>query len=216
LLTLIIFSNSFCYSENKDDFLKNVQHRGLAIYSPIELAFALDELCYALEADSTIKKTWLLIMDAWKYSKERQFYYYHANRFFASKLEKAYLNEDIPESCYYFLQNSIPKIEQVTYDDYYEFYNKSIVYGEDVDKSFMLTLILFDDDEFSSIESNNISNSYYEDWIYDRIYGVRINYHPKDFINKRIAKYLIEKHKDSQHPYIKQAVEIFEELIEEE
>lgn len=215
MITLAILSNACGYSAHKEEFLKNVQYRGLVIYSPIDLAFALDEFCYALETDSTVKETWLLIMDTWKYSKEKQFYYYHANLFFASQVEKKYLERKIPENCYHFLKNSIPKIEPVVYDNYYEFYNKSIISGEDVDKSFMLTLILFSDKEFSSIESNKISKSYFEDWIYDRIYEVRINYQPKAFINKRIAEYLVEKHKDSKHPYIKQAVAIFEKLLEE-
>ncbi|MDD2278181.1 MAG: hypothetical protein PHD06_02925 [Bacteroidales bacterium] len=213
LITIAILSNAFGYSPHKEEFLKQVQYRGLATYSPIELAFALDEFCYALEADSTIKETWMLIMNEWKNSKERQFYYYHSDLFFTSQLEKKYLEGEIPRSCYHFLKNSIPKIEPVTYDNYYEFYNKSIVDGEDVDYSFMLTLILFSDKEFSSIESNRISKSYFEDWIYDRIYDVRINYPPKAFINKRIAEYLVEKHKDSHHPYIKQAVAVFEKLL---
>ncbi|MDX9799087.1 MAG: hypothetical protein RBT05_09545 [Bacteroidales bacterium] len=215
LITLAILSNACGYSSHKEVFLKNVQYRGLAIYSPIELAFALDEFCFALEADSTIKETWMLIMNEWKTSKERQFFYYHANLFFASQLEKKHIESEIPECCYHFLKNSIPKIEPVAYDNYYDFYNKSIVDGEDVDYSFMITLILFSDNEFSSIESNKISKSYFEDWIYDRIYEVRINYQPKAFINKRIAEYLVEKHKDSKHPYIKQAVAIFEKLLEE-
>jgi hypothetical protein len=215
LIIISILNNAFGFSPHKEEFLKNVQYRGLAIYSPIELAFALDEFCFALEADSTIKETWMLILNEWKNSKERQFYYYHSNLFFTSKLEKKYLKGEISESCYNFLKNSIPEIEPVTYDNYYEFYNKSIVDGEYVDYSFMLTLILFSDKEFSSIESNRISKSYFEDWISFRVFNERMSYESKAFINKRIAAYLVEKHKDSQHPYIKQAVAVFEKLLDE-